>query len=87
MSGLVRGGLFWRNGALVGYSSCQDCWPCGDFANVSSRGCHRCASVVVVLRVKALPDLVGADDDGVYMRHFLCGGVVEEPRTSSILVV
>jgi hypothetical protein len=40
--------------------------------------------VVVVLRVKALPDVVGAGNDGVRGHRFLLGGVVEESRVTSI---
>jgi hypothetical protein len=40
--------------------------------------------VIVLLRVKALPDVVGASDDDVCGRHFLLGGVVEESRSTSI---
>ena len=40
--------------------------------------------VLVVLWAKALPDLVGASDDGACGRRFLLGGVVEESRFTSI---
>jgi hypothetical protein len=40
--------------------------------------------VVVVLRAKALLDIVGADDNGACGRRFLLGGVVEESRFTSI---
>jgi hypothetical protein len=38
--------------------------------------------VVVVLRVKALPDVVGASNDSVRGRRFLLGGVVEKSRVT-----
>jgi hypothetical protein len=42
--------------------------------------------VVMVIRGKFLPDVVGADDDDTSGRCFLLGGVVEESQFTSIQV-